>query len=49
MSSILTKYRTSDIHDVMEIQRNKECEFDPEPTTIPSVYSLFIVSFYSYL
>ena len=37
MSSLKNKYRTSDIHDVMEIERNWECSFNPEPTTIPAV------------
>ena len=37
MQSIRNRYRTSDIHDVMEIVRNPNCEFDPEPSTLPAV------------
>ena len=37
MQSIRNSYRTSDIHDVMEIVRNPNCEFDPEPSTLPAV------------
>lgn len=35
--SIRNKYRTADIHDVMEIERNPNSEFDPEPTTLAAV------------
>lgn len=37
MQSIRNRYRTSDIHDVMEIIRNPSCDFDPEPSTLPAV------------
>ena len=37
MSNIRNRYRTSDIHDVMEIARYPESSFDPEPSTLPAV------------
>ena len=44
MQSIRNRYRTSDIHDVMETVRNPNCEFDPEPSTLPAVcdFELFV-------
>lgn len=37
MAACRNKFRTSDIHDVMEIVRDSNSEFDPEPTTLPTV------------
>ena len=33
----IDKYRTSDIHDVVEIRRRPETGFDPEPDTLAKV------------
>lgn len=37
MNNLKNRYRTSDIHDVMEIIRNPSSDYDPEPTTLPAV------------
>ena len=39
--SIRNKYRTADIHDVMEIERNYDCDFNPEPSTLAAVYAKY--------
>ena len=38
----IDRYRTSDIHDVVEIRRRPETGFDPEPDTLSRVYLLCI-------
>lgn len=35
------KYRAYDKTDVVEIRRNPDADFNPEPTTIPKVSMLF--------
>ena len=37
MNNIRNRYRTSDIHDVMDIARYPESSFDPEPSTLSAV------------
>lgn len=37
MKNLKNKFRTSDIHDVMEIVRNPSADYDPEPTTLAAV------------
>lgn len=37
MSATQTCFRTSNIHDVIDIVRNTDCDFDPEPSTLPAV------------
>ena len=44
MAACRNKYRTADIHDVMEIVRNNECDFNPEPTTIPAVVIFLVIN-----
>lgn len=38
----IDKYRTSDIHDVVEIRRRPETGFDPEPDTLAKVYYMIV-------
>ena len=40
-SSLPDKYRAYDKTDIVEIRRNPEADFNPEPTTIPKVSMLF--------
>lgn len=36
--------RTWKIDGVIDILRNKDCDFDPEPTTIPYVPCIYVLS-----
>lgn len=37
------KYRAYNKTDIVEIRRNPEADFNPEPTTIPKVSMLFLM------